>query len=422
MVWLIGLCGIAALFIVLPLWRKRTHQPDVDRGELLRLLHAQRSAEVSEQAEPELRGALADEMDSVLLAEHAELDGAGVAPNAQAAPGSQASGRMYWLLLAVVPLLAWLVYVQVTDTGLQEIRGAEVVLTLSSQEQQAEIQRWQEKLAKRVAVAPQDSKSWYLLGHTFLKLSNYGAAAEAFATTDQLVEDDLTVQIYWLQSRYLAARGVLDDVSLKLAEDILVQQPNQPMVLEILALHAFAQDDKAKAVELLNRAMSGTRDAMQRASFGRAIEQIRSGMPNPPPGVSVSVRVAEEHIDRIPHAGSVFVIARPVGGGMPFAVVRRPAILMPLQVRLDDLVSMSGTRKLSDAVEFEVVVRLSASGNAMPADGDWQWVSAPQNLSQAIVSQPPRAEDPQATQEHKSNADSLLQVVLSPPDEGAATE
>ena len=43
-------------------------------------------------------------------------------------------------------------------------------------------------------------------------------------------------------------------------------------------------------------------------------------------------------------------------------------------------VSMSPERKLSDADQFEIVVRLSSSGAAMAQPGDWQWLSAPQSL------------------------------------------
>ena len=38
---------------------------------------------------------------------------------------------------------------------------------------------------------------------------------------------------------------------------------------------------------------------------------------------------------------------------------------------------MSSERRLSDAERFEVIVRLSLSGNAMAEAGDWQWLSEP---------------------------------------------
>ncbi|MFW6094734.1 MAG: c-type cytochrome biogenesis protein CcmI/CycH, partial [Pseudomonadota bacterium] len=73
--------------------------------------------------------------------------------------------------------------------------------------------------------------------------------------------------------------------------------------------------------------------------------------------------------------GTGFVIARPPGGGMPYAVVRRPAGALPLEVRLDDDASMTRERSLSDAQEVEVVVRLSRSGRPTASPGDWEWRS-----------------------------------------------
>lgn len=60
---------------------------------------------------------------------------------------------------------------------------------------------------------------------------------------------------------------------------------------------------------------------------------------------------------------------------MPFAVARRSVALLPFDVVLDDLVSMSEQRKLSQASEIEVAVRISASGSATAQEGDWSWRS-----------------------------------------------
>jgi hypothetical protein len=46
---------------------------------------------------------------------------------------------------------------------------------------------------------------------------------------------------------------------------------------------------------------------------------------------------------------------------------------------------MSAERLLSQAQVFEVLVRLSASGDASSAEGDWQWLSPPLNLAEAQI-------------------------------------
>ena len=232
-----------------------------------------------------------------------------------------------------------------------------------------------------------------------LKLGEFSAAAEAFSSTDQLTQTDLTVKVYWLLSRYLAARGVVDQTSEQIITDILSQQPNNPIALEISALSAFANGDKPQAIRLLNRAISGSLDPAQQASFGQAIRQIRDSLDTPSAGVTVEVTTTA--VNQIPHRSVLFVIARPIGGGMPYAVVRRPGVLLPIKVVLDDLVSMSPDRTLADAAEFEVVVRLSLSGQPMANAEDWQWISGPITLENS---------------DSNKLSDNKLSVNLSPPE------
>ena len=77
------------------------------------------------------------------------------------------------------------------------------------------------------------------------------------------------------------------------------------------------------------------------------------------------------------------MVARPVGGGMPYAVVRRPSWSLPFAVVLDDLVSMSPDRPMSQAETVEILVRLSATGTAEAAPGEWSWLSEPISMDQS---------------------------------------
>ena len=99
------------------------------------------------------------------------------------------------------------------------------------------------------------------------------------------------------------------------------------------------------------------------------------------PGIDVRLRALETP----PATATLFVIARPAGGGMPYAVVRRAAAPLPVAVRLDDAVSMNPALPLSAAGEVEVVVRISLTGAAAPHPGDWEWRSGPLSLAGAGV-------------------------------------
>ena len=382
---------VAAAFACWPLLRgqlrRRRGRIETQHDQVVRDVYRNRLVELERETEDStLRAEIETELGAVLLTEEVRAQDSDA--------GEDVTDRGHktgvWLMAMLIPVCAVVLYTAVADPGLEEIRGAEEVLTLAVEDGVA-LESWALRLHQRTSAAADDSKSWYLLGHTYLKLGRYAEAAEAFATTLQLAGDDINVQVYWLQARYMAAQGVLDEVSRNLAAKVLEQQPSMSVVLEMLAVDAFRSGDAEKSISLLNRAVAGSSDIRQQASFAMAISQVRKSLAEPPPGVTVAVTSTDE----VPAHATVFVIARPPGGGMPYAVVKRPAFLVPFEVHLDDLVSMSAARKLSDAQEYEVIVRLSPSGAAMAHPGDWQWQSPilqpaiPENSSLEAVLTPP---------------------------------
>jgi cytochrome c-type biogenesis protein CcmH len=231
---------------------------------------------------------------------------------------------------------------------------------------------WEGRLADRVSARPGDSQSWYLLGHARLQLAEYQRAAEAFAMAHALHGVDPSIDAYWLQARYLAADGVIDEGTRGIAGRLLQSTPNHPMVLEMFSIDAFRRGDFREAVEYLNRALAGNLNPTQRATLSAGLKQARAQLGDLLPSLDVAVSAAAD----APPGATLFVIARPPGGGMPYAVVRRPAAQLPASIRLDDAVSMNPAQALSLASQVEVVVRLSRSGSAMAQPGDWEWRSA----------------------------------------------
>jgi cytochrome c-type biogenesis protein CcmH len=149
------------------------------------------------------------------------------------------------------------------------------------------------------------------------------------------------------------------------------------MVLELYAMDAFQRSDFAEAVSLLNRALSSPALADEhRAALASGYQQARGHLGDELPALDVAIASASA----APVGSTLFVIARPLGGGMPYAVVRRPAGVLPTTIRLDDAVSMNPALPLSSAPAVEVVVRLSRAGTPMAHPGDWEWRSGEVSL------------------------------------------
>ena len=351
--------------------------------------YEQRMHELAEEDLDQAQKAeLSDELAAVLLAEHPGLQREGeAAASSSELSVTQGERRRSSTILMVVGFLlialAVAVYAQLGSFGVSKIQGAQAVLSLAADQDEAELQRWRMVLAAWLADEPTDAKSWYLLGHANLKLGSFDDAAESFAQAHQYVDNDLLVKLYWLQSRYLASQGLLDEQSGRLASEILEIDPNNQEVLEMLAVSAIRNGDAATAITLLNRTLNSLQDSQRIKATVDAIGALRASVDPATGGSAVRVQIASAEGVQVPEDRTVFVVARPIGGGMPFAVVRRPSWLLPFSVTLDDLVSMSPDRGLSQAQEFEVLVRLSATGLAQADPSDWRWISKPLTLTDA---------------------------------------
>jgi len=374
MIWIVGgaLCVLSIAFV---LWsvvsrRGKSFSP-IRHGEVNRAVYRSRLDEAAREiGDVDLLREINADLGAVLLSEQPILDAATDADTA-----NPVSGLALWVTAVSVPALAISLYLLVSDPYLSELEGAEIILTTGADEV-AELQSWRSRLTARVAQVPSDDRSWYLLGHAHLKLAEFGDASRAFGAAHDLARDDLNVMLYLVQARYLESRGMLDEVSRSLTDKLLEMHPNFPVVLEMLALDAYRRGAYDRSVQYLHRAMTSTGDVGQQAVFATAISQVRGQMVEPGPGIMVNVSTRAE----VPPTALIFVIARPLGGGMPYAVVKRAAQAVPFAVRLDDLVSMSETHLLSSAQNAEVLVRLSLSGAPQADSGDWQWRSQPLNM------------------------------------------
>ena len=382
MIGLFFLLAVLALVCVLApaLWSKRRSKNagQGDAAEFSRVWYQERLAALeAEEVDAAQRAELADELAAVLLAEYpAEAQ----EPDADASASGLSRfnpGNILLLLGAVLVVLAVGLYTQLGSYGAIKIQGAQQILALSPEDSGAALRDWQLRLGQWLAGEPEDAQSWYLLGHAHLKLGEFSLASSAFRQAHEFADGDVSVKFYWLQARYLEKQGVLDDRSRRLAEDILAVDPNNPQVLEMLAVAAISDGDSALAITMLNRTLNSEQRPERIQATVDAIGALRSAYAQQGGAAGIEIDVAMPLRDDKVLTGVVFVVARPVGGGMPYAVVRRPSWLLPFSVTLDDLVSMSGARLLSQADDFEVLVRLSANGLAQGEAGDWQWLSQP---------------------------------------------
>jgi cytochrome c-type biogenesis protein CcmH len=388
--WLLAAAMLAAAvaFVAVPLYvragradRARDQasaaEPASANAALARAIYRDRVQELEAESaagrlDAAVKGQVLDELGAALLDDYVELESAGTAESS-AAPARIGAPRFAWALALLLPVAALGVYWFIGEPTAGSITGAIKVLSLDPERERSEIERWRGVLERRVAQQPEDAASWFLLGGTQLQLGAFERAAAAFERAAALNGPDPVVDVYWLQARYLAAGGAFDAESREIAERILGRESNHPVVLELYAIDAYRQGDFRATVGYLNRALMNDLAEGRVRALVAALDEARAKLPPSTPSVAVEVSAPAG----APPDATLFVIARPPGGGMPYAVVRRPATLVPLTVNLDDTVSMNPALPLSAAAGFEVVARLSRSGTPAAQPGDWEWRSAP---------------------------------------------
>ena len=230
--------------------------------------------------------------------------------------------------------------------------------------------RAEKALAAYAARSPEDANTWFLLGHSRMRLADYGGAEQAFARLRDLAGPNEEIDSAWAQASYLAGGGMNAAIR-EVAERVLAARPDHPAMLEMLAMDAMRSGAFAEASGYLARATGQPLPEARRALLTQLMTVVQSQLDPARPLIEVVVKV-EGQISR----PWLIVFARPLGGGMPLAVVRRPAEAAQTVI-LDDTVRMGTAPQLSSGVLVEVVVRLSETGNAVASGDDLEVSTQP---------------------------------------------
>lgn len=259
-------------------------------------------------------------------------------------------------------------------------------------------------LAARLAANPDDATGWKMLGRSYMTMGDYGGAVDAFEKAVELDSAEDAPTLISLGEALLASTGTtIDGRIAALFENALALEANNPQALFYGGIAAFNRNDKALAADRWEQLLALNPPAEIQGILQQRIAEWRgeaapamaavapeappaaaastpaaataaAAEPNQRPGVVVSVQLsltAAASAD-LPDEATVFVIARdPAQPVPPIAVARRRLSELPMSIDLGDRESMVPGRELSGFDEFELVARVSLSGQPSAQPGDW---------------------------------------------------
>lgn len=286
------------------------------------------------------------------------------------------------------------VFVVALSAGLYYYQGKPELQSVTAD--RPELEDVVDDLAARLQNNPDDLNGWKILGRSYMTMGNYGGAVDAFERAVELESAQDAQTLVSLGEALLANTGsAIEGRIASMFENALALDANNPQALFYGGIAAFNRNDRETAANRWERLLALNPPAEIQGILQQRIAEWRgeSGpmpaavpaptqAPAPAPAaapsasagavVSANISLNEAAAASLPAEATVFVIARdPAQPVPPIAVTRRRLSELPATVELGDRESMVPGRSLSGFAEFELIARVSVSGQPGANSGDW---------------------------------------------------
>jgi cytochrome c-type biogenesis protein CcmH len=389
----VALIIVGYVFFV-PIFLGRTRAENVSRAKLNLLLHQQRQQELArEGASPEDLKRLAAESERNLLGDLETL-------KEHAAKSADAGRTLLVYALVSLPIFAFSIYLAL---GRPDLAGQTPPTLAEAQpehegEMRDDVRTSIEKLAERLKEKPDDLEGWILLGRSLQSTGQGDKAVQAYEFAQKLAPDNLDIKAMYAEALADANQGSAVGKPSEIIQEILAKDPNHKGGLWMAGVAAVQQKDTAKAVQYWEKLKSQfPADSDEAKQLNKYIAQAQ-GKPVPPdeskaaasaskepaPAAQASkrlrVKVTLSDAVRAQAApdDSLFIFARAAEGPpMPLAVVRKKASELPVEVTLDDTMSMMPGTSIASFDRLVIGARVSKTGKPTPTPGDLQGLTQP---------------------------------------------
>ncbi len=231
---------------------------------------------------------------------------------------------------------------------------------------------------------PEDVNGLYFLASNYIGLSDYENAANALERLYQLTGDNPQVLVSYIDVLVRLNNGSFAGRATELIERAVMIAPDNYSALLFAGLAAEESGSYQKAngyykrllpvlegnpqlLNTINMLIANTE--MQMSEDGTIENSVQAENENM--SVMLSVSIASELNDEVEQSDTVFIYAQSISGNaMPLAVYRTQVSELPIEITLDDSLSMMPTHKISNFDEVKVQARISKSGNAEVSSGD----------------------------------------------------
>lgn len=234
------------------------------------------------------------------------------------------------------------------------------------------------ELERRLRQAPEDVELLILAGQTMMLLQRYAEAADYYGRARAADGDTPAL----LAAQLEALVWINDPRTDAVLAAALLKAPDEPIVLWVAGLRARQRGELLAAKEYWRQLHAMLEGSDMQADIAAALAELDSEQTPIGGGegfaaaggesvaVTVAVALADDLQNLVTDNMALFIFARGDGNPIPLAVTRVLSGQLPLTVVLDDSAAMSSAATMSDAEQYQIVARISKSGDARASAGD----------------------------------------------------
>jgi cytochrome c-type biogenesis protein CcmH len=240
---------------------------------------------------------------------------------------------------------------------------------------------------KRVAANPRDAESWAALANLKRQQHDYAGAKAAYTHVIDLKAMTADTWADYADALGSFANGKLAGEPARAIDKALALDPHHVKALWLKASLAHEEQRYGAALALWRelraqippgspdlKIIDDNIDEAARLSGAPGVQNVASAAPAG--GISGTVSIDQKLVNRVAAGATLFIYAKDADSpGPPLAVMRTVTGQWPVTFRLDDSMAMMPSRRLSLYQRVVIEARVSASGQAIPAPGDFYVVS-----------------------------------------------
>ncbi len=250
----------------------------------------------------------------------------------------------------------------------------------------AAIEKMLVRMEQRLESTPDDADGWLMLANSYTSLERYPEALIAAENLYRLKSDDVSVMLRYADILSMVNNGKFEGKPTDLINEAIKLEPTNNSGLWLAGLAAiqrgeiqtaidywealviqFEEDSESK--EQIQHYINLAREQLVETDNSNESELVSDAK------IQVNVRLSETLLNQTNDNDTIFIYATAIDGPpIPLAILRKQVSDLPVQVTLDDSMSMLPSNRLSSHKQVKLIARISRSGHPKPEPGDLEGI------------------------------------------------